>query len=401
MKKLVFLWCCLYSFLVFAFEGPHYCGESKSPVFKNKEPNDIFRFDLMTDFSDINVNKYQEHPRPGILAYIKNNGERVSIPVQITPRGNSRRSYCAAVPLKVEFDQEHILKNIVGDPNTVTIQEEYHAYAQFSADMPDVYNAEYKGSKQYDNVFKKIGKKIKLVTHCGRLKNGDQWILGADTDAEQTLRLLQEHYLYALLGTLETTTLKTRLSLINYLNKKGNVIGKRVGLIRETDRALGKRCGLSHEPILDENGSPINVDIDQGSSIQTNILNSLFYQSDYRVIGHNTFALYDENAKYSVPYDYDLSGIIQPDYSKNNGHHSEQIIHVEKDLERLGESHPEITQKILSHILDREDEMNEILENMVISTKSKIGFKAIEDMYEWFDNYMQVAADQLAKLEDK
>ena len=177
MKKIFLL-----SFLatsVFA-QGPHVCTESKSPLFKADASDDL-KIEIVADFDHINKTEIEDYKpyAPAMLSYVNADGVKEYVAMQIEARGNSRFSYCEWRPLKFTFEGEKYSKSIVDSvipnvDNPTYMASLYEAMTkEKGVDLThelDKKSDEYRmfvGVSNKKNVFKKLGKDIKVVTHCG------------------------------------------------------------------------------------------------------------------------------------------------------------------------------------------------------------------------------------------
>ena len=263
---------CSFSSFVLSSEGFHECDDSPVKAFQNIDVNSAIEIDIKADFNKINGSPNRLEAQS--LGVVTLNGR--SINVKIEARGNSRFTYCGFRPLTLRF---------LGELDGTALEG--------------------------------VGKKLKVVTHCGK-KEGDQWILGG-TPEEQRERLLSEYYTYTILQEFDTTILDARLANISYYDMEGNKIEQALGFLREPVKKMAKRCGLKKakdDDILAPN---------QDSIFEASLISKFVTSNDwgYREqnglwAGHNIAILksIDGNA-YLAPYDFDLTAVIRPNYWKN------------------------------------------------------------------------------------
>ncbi len=355
---------------------PLQCRESNSPLFR-AEPNDVLQLEMIADFAHINTDTYSETGGDsGILFYQDRQGRRHFLPVFIKDRGNSRRDFCEWVPLRIIFESPKLkaeLEREVAD--TLPLRERlvamYKALKAKRGDAPPPG----KGVPQKDNLFRKLGDDIKLVTHCGK----SSWRhVGGETRKAQEERLLQEYYLYRLLEQMGSVILKTRLAEITYRDPQGNPLITRKAFFREPKSRLAKRCGLSKRPYPDvpEKG------IDETSWFQLELYNEFIYFRDYGRDGRNVNLLYrDDGWIIAGPYDFDLSGIIVPEYRPNSRSVAQNL----QDFFRPWLAYHDGDERALVQIhfmVAKRDAMRRVLEQSLLPAEKR------KQMLAWFDSYM-------------
>lgn len=320
------------------------CPASTKPLYTTNS-NDIMEFELQADWSIINGPTVPKHlsSSPGTLKYVNTGGETISLNVIVNGRGKSRYNHCAFRPLKIDF-----------------------------------------GSTQSGNIFAGQ-KKVKLVTHCGNHAT-DPWILGGTPEVQEN-RLLSEYYFYEILEQLNSSSLSSRLARITYKNPDGSINTTKYAFWREKEDHACQRCGWSSEADNNNDLSP-----DAKSVFNAEMTEKFVYNNDYVVtVGHNTIICKNSaNNAFYIPYDWDLTGVIRPDYSKNNGKTHKQNAPVYSDW--LGGTTPEIRSKVQAwQIVENANNMRAILENSLLQPAGQ------KHMLGWFDQYINILRCHLSK----
>jgi len=356
---------------------PLQCKKSKSPLFQ-AEANEVLKLDIIADFNYINKEIYSETGGDyGIVSYVDTDKERKYVPVHIKDRGNSRRDFCEWVPLRISFEdpminqelQQSLAGGVEESERLVTI------YKRLKSMRRNVPFSE--GFSQKRNIFRALGDDIKLVTHCG--KSTWKWV-GGETQKEQEDRLLQEYYLYQVLGQMNSTVLKTRLAEITYRDPAGNVLVTRKAFFREPRSKLAKRCGLSKRPYSDVADRGIN-DI---SWFQLKLYNAFIYFKDYDRDGRNVNMLYGKDGQIFVgPYDFDLSGIIAPGYRPNSNTMEENLEEYFKDWVKHHDG-DQISMVQIFFMVSNREKMRNVLVGSLLGEQERTYLLA------WFDSYMAV-----------
>ncbi len=356
---------------------PLQCGQSKSPLFQ-AAANDVLKLEIISDFAHVNKEIYSETGGDSaIVSWQDKNGNAEYLPVFIKDRGNSRRDFCEWVPLRIIFESplvkeqlDRSLKKIPpGKKRLVKLYNELKSRRKN--------NPLNKGVAQKKNLFRKLGDDIKLVTHCGK----SSWKrVGGDSREAQEERLLQEYYIYQVLDQMGSVTLKTRLAEVTYRDPEGNILVTRKAFFREPKSRLARRCGLSKRPYpkVEYNG------IDDLSWFQLELFNRFVYFKDYDRDGRNINLLYRDDGKiFAGPYDFDLSGILVPDYRPNSNSLEANLRHYFQSWIKYHDG----DEKAVVHIffmIKSKNRMRRVLENSLLNEKKKT------HMLNWFDSYMSV-----------
>ncbi len=260
-------------------------ADNEQPLFKRVEANDYLEVYLSADFDAINDRSIplEEKDTAMSMGSIEYNdpstGNLVQINnIKVIARGKSRYEECGFRPFKIDFQ-----------------------------------------GNQAGTIFSNGSDKIKVVTHCGYLE--DQWPLIAGTPEEQRRRLFQEFYIYQVLQTVHSTSLLTRLALITYHNAADGTEFTEWAFFREWEDVAADRCGMVEMEREQFDLYPADpVSHFQGrlqNQFVANLDNGLIKTEagDLQYLDVNTIALLseEENA-FFIPYDYDMTCVIQPEY---------------------------------------------------------------------------------------
>lgn len=320
---------------------PTACQPTTATLFADAGPNDVFEFELQADFdviNDLSISRANMHlaSSAGTLRYFDpNTNQTVEIPITLEARGKSRYDHCAFRPLRIVF-----------------------------------------ASEQMGNIFEGASRKIKVVTHCGTHPTSP-WILGG-TPEEQRRRLLAEYYFYQVLETLGSTALSTRLARITYRDDDGTEIITEYAFLREREDDVCMRCGF-----VDEADDYDVLTPDPTSVFQGTLYNKFVYNNDYNITsGHNTRRCKDASMNgFYIPYDWDLTGVIRPEYFKNGGiNYTDNVINF---WNWLTTERPEVRTKIQAwHIVNHDGDMRQVLQDTLLDTEGQ------ELMKGWYHLYM-------------
>lgn len=316
--------------------APRACGASPAPLFAAGS-NDVIEIDLQADFDLINdpaVAKDDAHS-PGTLTWTEG-GSILSASVEVQARGKSRFQHCGFRPLSIIFPST--------PPGT-----------QFQA----------------------VTDKLKVVTHCGNHPT-DPWILGG-TPEVQRRRLLAEYYIYEVLERLESTALDTRLALITYRKPDASVILTEYGILREREDAACVRCGL-----IDEASDAQTLTPNETSVFQGELYNEFVFMKDFGIVaGHNTIRCFDSASQgFYIPYDWDLNGVVRPDYFKNTpfAPYQDHATHLRSFLD--GSTPVERTRAQVFSIVQLDGMMEQVLDDSLLDAQGKLLLR------QWYRLYM-------------
>jgi hypothetical protein len=225
---------------------------------------EAFPLTLAADFKAINKDRAVEgkKPYPGVLTVTDAGGRRTELHVTLRTRGHFRlrASSCSFVPLRVEFKPEEV-------ENTIFDRQ----------------------------------KSLKLVTHCQSDKEYDQYTL-------------REYLVYRALNILTPRSFRARLTRATYVQASdGKPITTRTGMFLEDDDDVARRM----------EGRIMELPRAQFKDVDPEML-TLAMVFEY-MIGNTDFSMYmlhnirlvrtPANKTYTVPYDFDLSGLVNTTYA--------------------------------------------------------------------------------------
>ena len=151
--------------------------------------------------------------------------------------------------------------------------------------------------------------KLKLVTHC-RSKSGKY---------EQTV--LREYIAYRILNAVTERSFRARLLRIRYVEStNGKDVETSYGILLEHRKQLAKRIGMKVD-----NSTATNVlALDGAYTNLVSVFQFLVGNTDFSPIKgqpderccHNHVLFRDDNTQISVPYDFDLTGIVNAPHAK-------------------------------------------------------------------------------------
>ncbi len=208
--------------------------------------------------------------------YLENN-ERDSIPVNIRARGNFRRNNCYYVPLKLKISK----------------------------------------NASQGTVFER-NRRFKLMLPCLVEKNKNDYVL-------------KEYLAYSIFEIISPYYFSTRLADIDYREEKGGRTIKHhlLGFLIEDSDDIEERYKGNE---VDREVHPLQQD--PLSAIRNNLFQFMIGNTDYSTRGgHNQKLFYMDGKYISLPYDFDMSGLVNASYATVSG------------IENTSKSITEVTQR--------------------------------------------------------
>ena len=235
--------------------------------------NDVLEVTISAPFKTLMSKRPTEEDLPGKLSYVDEAGATVELDIGLRTRGKYRRQQrvCPFTPIRLNI----------------------------------------KKSAAKDTLFRKQDK-LKLVTHCRN---------GSDRSEQVTMR---EYLMYRFLNELTGFSYRARLLKITYVyTDKSDKQETRYGFLIEHKARLSKRIDtpileLKHTSVASLSGDHTNV----ASVFQYFIANTDFSpiaSAPDDFCCHNS-TLFGEvgQAYYSIPYDFDMAGLVDAPYAEPN-----------------------------------------------------------------------------------
>jgi hypothetical protein len=240
------------------------------PLFDN---HSVIALTITAPFPSLLKRRPNEEYLPGSIAYTDVDGSEVKIDLGIRTRGNYRRQkrVCPFPPLRINMDKSQVKATLF--------------------DKQD---------------------KLKLVAHC------------RDNSGRYEQGVIREYLAYRILNQLTDTSYRVRLARITYIDSEGKHDDRtQYGFFIEHKKRMAKRIGMP------EIRTPkIRADQLEGPySDLTSLFQFLIGNTDFSPIAgpkgddccHNSTLFGNEGAPiHSVPYDFDMSGLVDAPYAEPN-----------------------------------------------------------------------------------
>ncbi len=246
---------------------------------------------------------------PGQWSYIDEQGEKQRLQVSIRLRGDFRRDYCELPPLRLNFKKSEVKGTLFSGQD-----------------------------------------KLKLVAPC---QHG----------IESQQNLLLEYLAYRIYEVLTDTSFGTRLIRLSYVDSDDKLKSwTDMAFVLEEERDIGKRLGLDRARVAENRFD----ELDQPATALAELFQFMISNHDYSVLKgppgeyccHNTVIYVDESQadkRIPVPYDFDMSGLVNTDYSSPPSHLPIRLV---RTRFYRGLCQPdEVLEATVAHFLDKKAEI--------------------------------------------
>ena len=311
-----------------------------APLFANDEIVDVT---ITAPFKEIMDTRSLEDELQGTLVYRDaESGKDVTLDIGIRARGKFRRKkeVCAFAPLRLNF------------------------------------------RKTKDTLFAKSDK-MKLVTHCRT--RSDKY--------EQAV--VKEFIAYRILNTLTDWSFRARLLRARYIESTdGEEVANTYAVLIEHDTQLAKRIDMK----VDESPSTTVEALDAQHTNVVSVFQYLIGNTDFSPIKgapgepccHNFVLLRDDDTQISVPYDFDVTGLVAPPHAVPNPRFG--LSSVKQRLYRGRCANNEYLDATFQRFRDKRPEIESlVLDQAALSDgERKRSLRYINDFYKIIDSQRQV-----------
>jgi hypothetical protein len=385
--KLLILFFSIVTIFAVKADPVHKCDGPSNHLFRGSKP---LAFEIIANFDEINGAGLKSAAQsPAEIVYWDSKNTPYFLLGHLEARGNSRFQSCKWRPLKFLFEDENFQQSFFAQFNqnaNANLDYLVNTYNQFRNYVLSSPSPDRKYSNQSYGLFSNLGKSIKIVTHCGV---GSSWVFDYQNQADVDRAILFEYSLYKVLETLKSTTLKTRLGRVRYRNEQGTVLEEQYAFFRETDKAIKRRCNL-----VDEDDLKVKLGHeDADSGFQSKFLNILISNYDYGNGYHNSKKFYTKNGRtIYVPYDYDLSWVIRPEYFKNPGKNLEDDLNAFRNFLNNLSSDDKVRAIVLAKsVLEKVNDIAAELDSIPMSQNDFYYFS------NWFNAKLTILSEFIAK----
>ena len=315
------------------------------------EPDPLFQDDSLIDVTITAPMKALLGHRPdeeylaGALSYTEADGSIVEFDIGIRTRGNFRRQsrVCPFPPLRLNINKSQAKGSLFHKQN-----------------------------------------KLKLVAHC------------RDNSERYEQNLIREYLAYRILNTLTDISYRVRLARVTYVDSERNDEDRvRYAFFIEHKSRLSKRLGLA-----EISTSKIKVaDLEGPYSDLTSLYQFMIGNTDFSPVAgaegedccHNTTLFgNDGEAIYAIPYDFDMSGLVDAPYAEPNPRF--RIKSVTQRLYRGRCAYNDNLQTSIQLFQDNRDAIYELIgqqEQLEDSTRKRLS-KFVDSFFDVIDNPKKV-----------
>ena len=294
--------------------------------------HEILKIKLSGPLNSLIRNKEDELQYPFVLSV---EGQEIS--VKLSARGNSRKKLCKFPPIRIEFD-------------TNTSEQ-------------SIFNGQ-------DN--------LKLVSHCHQSEKAQ-----ANT--------LKEYAAYQFFSLLSDASFRTRLLKISYQDTDGKRDTTRYGFVLENTDAIAKRIGGERVSLPAISLKSLN---DRQEAL-VYVFQYLIGNTDWSMVTaendqsccHNGKLIKKDQQLLYVPYDFDLSGLVNAKYARPDASFS--INRVTQRLYRGFCLKPEVLKEGLQTVVSHQDDFRAI-----ISGLPGLSEKDIKKVQRFLDRFFSEASDE-------
>lgn len=240
------------------------------PLFQG---HDIVEIHITGPMSTLVDERPDEDYLPATLSWAEPGGEQLTVDIGIRTRGNFRRKKdtCRFPPLRINFKKGDV-------KNTLFHKQDA----------------------------------LKLVTHC------------RDRSEKYEQNVLKEYLIYRMLNVLTDTSYRVRLLRVRYTDTEDDDDDREAyGFLIEHSKRFSKRTGLEEFEVQRTRFDRL----EPANAALTSVFHFMIGNTDYSPIAgpeegeccHNS-DLYaaDDGRAYAVPYDFDMSGMVDADYAVPN-----------------------------------------------------------------------------------
>ena len=345
----VFIFLCTLSFYHSYSQNKDLSDPSAqvTQLFKNQ---DVLPLNLEYSNKDIKKKSNDSTYIKTNLSYQNDEGAWQELEIELRQRGNFRLKNCYYAPLKIKIKKSNS-----------------------------------KGTLFEGN------KKLKLVLPCLTYGNNNDYIL-------------KEYIAYKLFEGISDDHFKTRLATITYTEITGNRTKNHSlkGILIEDDKVLAKRSGGE---IIERSIHPLNQDAI--ASVQNAFFQYMIGCTDFSTAyQHNQILLFNSNRIIPIPYDFDMSGLVNPIYAvvpdENN---NLGISSIRERLYRGFKREPSIIQQVRQEFLTNKIKLIQIIDDLEANFDDVTQFSEaknyILDFFKIIENDVQFENEIINKLRTK
>ncbi|NRB64233.1 MAG: hypothetical protein HRU40_14620 [Saprospiraceae bacterium] len=284
--------------------------KERNTLFAQLNYTDVLKVEIQTDTENLlEGDRFTDEYQAAKFMYKNQSGDDEVFEIKLRLRGRFRRKNCAIPPIKLNFDKD------------------------------DLKERDWKKDDE-----------IKLVTPCIDSPEGRDYIM-------------REYIAYKIYQEMSPIHFRVQLIKLTLSDPNGKKKYKGWGILIEDDKTLAKRFDFERC----EECYSIDADLFNKQSLEaTAIFQYLIGNSDWSVIlSKNIEILYQVDEKqdttyYTVPYDFDFSGIVNPTYATPNYDYDLKSVRDRVYISPVGE---ESANSSIQLLLQKKQAIMEVVEN--------------------------------------
>jgi hypothetical protein len=303
------------------------------PLFGTKEPLDIA---LAISINEIKNSK-DDTAYIGHKLYFRNSSPGYdSISVDVKGRGHSRMEICFFPPLWIKIDKK------------------------------DAAGTLFEGNR-----------KLKLVLPCHDRKESDDLVL-------------REYLCYKLYEVISPYAFKTRIVNVDLteVRKKKKVNYKQKGIVLEDPDKAAKRYNAK----LMKDAKVHAMALHDTISLRFDLFQYMIANTDWsQGLQHNSKLIYKDPSIIAIPYDFDMSGLVNASYAVVSQVNGEQLP-IQSVTERYYRGHcqsKEVTEFVRNEFLSKEEQFMSVPDEL----KGQLSDKKIEEVKEYLHEFFVILKD--------
>ncbi|MEO0422715.1 MAG: hypothetical protein AAF184_10295 [Pseudomonadota bacterium] len=240
---------------------------SPDPLFLSDDP---LALTLTVDLRALELNTEAPRDHPATLSFENAAGAPIQLDAKLRPRGHSRRQLCDFPPLRLDLPKGEVADTVFARQN-----------------------------------------KLKLVTHCVSMGKRSR-------NARAHVAL--EYLAYRMLNRLTEVSFLVRPLHVTYVDARSGREHEHVAFVIEHKRRLAARLGW---PVAEVDQIP-KPQLDPEVTARVDLFQFLIGNTDYSIVAgepgeeccHNAIALQRDNRYLPIPYDFDMSGLVNKPEAK-------------------------------------------------------------------------------------
>ena len=239
-------------------------NEMPATIFKLLKSQQVQEVTIQTDITQIMEGRRTLDDFPAKLIFVDENGKVVEKSIELTPRGKSRRKYCAFPPLRIKFAKQQLVERGI----------------------------------------RKDHKSLKLVTHCNEGLMANQ-------------NVLKEFLAYKIYHKLTDNSLDVQLLKVNYEDTQSDTKLEKYAILLEDIDEFAESIGGKEIEAFGKKWKDFKAK--NGNTLA--LFQYMIGNEDWDILNYRNIKyvqLEDSKEVIPIPYDFDSSGFVSTSYAIPN-----------------------------------------------------------------------------------